>query len=85
LIQSNKYTLDRFEGNVAVFLLREDESKEVIAPKAQLPGNFKKGDIVEIQFNRDGSIQSTVLLEVETEEAKAKANSLLSKILEKNN
>jgi hypothetical protein len=85
LIQSNKYTLDGFEGDVAIFLLREDETKEVIIPKAQLPGNFKKGDIVEIQFYRDGSIQSTVLLEVETEEARATANSLLSRILEKNN
>jgi hypothetical protein len=85
LIQCNKYTLDCFEGDVAIFLLREDETKEVIIPKAQLPGNFKKGDIVEIQFNRDGSIQSSILLEVETETARAKANSLLSKILEKNN
>jgi hypothetical protein len=84
LKQSSKYTLDRFEGDLAVLLLRENEEIEFNVPVIQLPVSSQKGDILEIQFDDIGDIEAVKFLKVETEAAKRKAKSLLSKLLEKN-
>ncbi|WP_017728784.1 DUF3006 domain-containing protein [Halalkalibacterium ligniniphilum] len=80
-----KYTLDRIvDGQVAVFLLRDDESIQKDIPIEQLPSNVKEGDILEIQFNVDGSIKKANVLKKETDAAIDKANSLLEKLKKKN-
>jgi hypothetical protein len=83
-MQSSKYTLDRFEGDLAVLLLREDESIEVDIPKARLSGMLNKGDIIDIRFHPDGTIEKAILLKEETEKAKMEVNKVLREILQKN-
>lgn len=80
-----KYTVDRFEGELAVLLLRKDESIQKDVPRSQLPDQTKEGDILEVQFLDDGKIVQANILANETESAKKRADDLLQKILNKNN
>jgi hypothetical protein len=81
-VNTRIYTLDRFEGGKAVFLLRSDEKKELVVDKEKItPSN--EGDIIEITFNEEGEIRSSKVLEKETKEAKNKANELLNKLRNK--
>ena len=59
--------LDRFEGNLAVLLLGEEE-KKVNFPKAFLPEEVGEGDYLRIEISRD---------EEKTAEAEAEALRLL--------
>ncbi|WP_017728471.1 DUF3006 domain-containing protein [Halalkalibacterium ligniniphilum] len=81
----DKYTLDRFvDGQTAVLLLRDNESVQKDVSIKQLPSNVKEGDILEIQFNVDGSIKKANVLKKETDAAIDKAKSLLEKLKKKN-
>jgi hypothetical protein len=84
LKQSSKYTLDRYEGDTAVLLLRENEEDEINIPSFQLPEGTQKGDILEIHFNDLGDIELIKFLQEETVAAKMKAKSLMNRLLEKN-
>jgi hypothetical protein len=84
LKRSSKYTLDHYEGDTAVLLLRKNEEVEVNIPSFQLPEGTQKGDILEIQFNDLGDIEFVKFLQEETMEAKMKAQSLLDRLLGKN-
>lgn len=81
---SSKYTLDRFEGDTSVLLLRENEEIVVHVPTVQLPAGTQKGDILDIQFNDKVEMVTVRFLKDETEQAKMKVKSLLNKLLEKN-
>ena len=59
--------LDRFEGNLAVLLLGEEE-KKVNFPKSFLPEDAGEGDYLKIEISRD---------EEKTAEAEAEALRLL--------
>lgn len=59
--------LDRFEGNLAVLLLGEEE-KKVNFPKSFLPEEAGEGDYLKIEISRD---------EEKTAEAEAEALRLL--------
>ena len=59
--------LDRFEGNLAVLLLG-DEEKKVNFPKAFLPEGTEEGEYLKIEITRD---------EEKTAEAEAEALRLL--------
>ena len=59
--------LDRFEGNLAVLLLGEEE-KKVNFPKSFLPEDVGEGDYLKIEISRD---------EEKTAEAEAEALSLM--------
>ena len=59
--------LDRFEGNLAVLLLG-DEEKKVNFPKSFLPEEAGEGDYLKIEISRD---------EEKTAEAEAEALKLL--------
>lgn len=83
-MNSGKYTIDCFEDEFAVLLFREDESIQLNVNKGILPSTVKEGDILHISFNRDGSIHQAVLLEKETNEVREQANSLLKRLLNKN-
>ncbi|HYK72418.1 MAG TPA: DUF3006 domain-containing protein [Pseudoneobacillus sp.] len=78
---SGKYTIDRFEGNLAVLLFRKNETIEVTIQKGQLPVEAKIGDIVGIKIQPDGSLMKVEILEEETEKTKEVAKRLLKEIL----
>ncbi|MEC3884617.1 DUF3006 domain-containing protein [Halobacillus sp. HZG1] len=80
---NGKYTLDRFEGNYAVLLYRPDETVIVNAEKDNLPANAKEGDILDVQFAKDGSLKDATILEDETKKAREKAENLLNKLRNK--
>ncbi|WP_121615195.1 DUF3006 domain-containing protein [Virgibacillus halodenitrificans] len=79
-----KYTVDRFEGSIAVLLLRDDETTQLDVPKKDLPENVQQGDILEVDMN-EGSVKTARILQGETANARDKAEALLKKILDKNN
>lgn len=70
-----KVTLDRIEGNIAVLLLRDEESIKIDIPLFLLPPESEEGDILNISIVRD--VQ-------ETEAAKERISSLLHKLEDKN-
>lgn len=82
-MKSDKYTIDRLEGHLAVLLLREDETIEKVIPKEQLGSAFGEGDILEISFDEDGNVKRVDYLMDETESVRAKARSLLNKLKDK--
>lgn len=72
---SRKFTLDRIEKGLYVFLLKEDESKQLEIPIEQVSTYLKEGDIVAI--DEDG------IIEVLNEESKVtidKVQSLIEKL-----
>lgn len=85
-MNSGRYTLDRIvDGKAASLLLREDETKEVIVSLEELPGYAKEGDILNVMFHDDQSVEYAAVLEKETKGARKKAEDLLQKILNKDN
>jgi len=68
-----KVTVDRFEGETAVLLVRPEETQQILFPRELLPG-VEEGDILEITATRE--IQ-------ETEEARARVSSLIEKLRQK--
>jgi hypothetical protein len=82
-VKSDKYTIDRFEGHLAVLLLREDETIEKVIPKEQLGSSYHEGDILDISFDEDGGVKRVDYLKDETENARAKARNLLNKLKDK--
>ena len=69
-----KVSLDRVEGDIAVLLVRDEESIKVDFPVSLLPTGSKEGDIIEISISRD---------EKETEDAKKRVSSLIEKLKNK--
>ncbi|WP_022794982.1 DUF3006 domain-containing protein [Marinococcus halotolerans] len=78
-----KYTVDRLEGTLAILLLAGDESVQREIDREQMPNGLKEGDVVEIEWNSNGSIHSVMLKTEETEIKKEKARSLLHKLKNK--
>ncbi|MCM3576472.1 DUF3006 domain-containing protein [Mesobacillus subterraneus] len=78
-----KYTLDRFEKEMAVLLFRDDETKEILLSRESLPSNAAEGDILFVEFTQNGSVQRINLLEEETEAARQKVENLLYKLKRK--
>lgn len=79
-----KYTLDRFEGDFAVLLLREDESIQTDVPRHQLPDEVKEGDILDVEFGKQNEVVNVSILKDETKAARERTKALLQKILDKN-
>ncbi len=79
-----RYTIDRFEGDVAVLLVREDESQQIDLPREQLPKGAKEGDILEVELSADNKVVNAKVLNKETNTARKKAENLLQKLLDKN-
>lgn len=70
-----KVTLDRFEGEYAVLLVRDDETISIDFPACLLPKKCKEGDILDITITRDIE---------ETDEAKKRVSKLIDKLKKKN-
>lgn len=77
-MNSNKYTLDRFEGDYAVFLKYPNETESLLVHKSELKDNVKKGDIVKISVIEDKyEIES---LKEETTNQRDKISKLLDQL-----
>ncbi|MFV2047023.1 DUF3006 domain-containing protein [Metabacillus sp. YM-086] len=83
-MKAKVYTIDRFEKDLAVLLLRVDETIQVDVPRKQLPDRIEVGSILEVEFADDGSVLFANVLEDETSTAKNNAQELLNKLANKN-
>lgn len=77
-MSSNKYTLDRFEGDYAVFLKRPDETEQLLIPRNAIQVTVKEGDIVQIDDNGDS--YKIEVLEAATKAAQDRINDLLARL-----
>ena len=77
-MSSNKYTLDRFEGDYAVFLKRPDETEQLLIHRNDIQVTVKQGDIV--QINDDSESYKMEVLEAETKAAQERINDLLARL-----
>ena len=74
----NKYTLDRFEGEYAVFLKRPAETEQLLIHRNDIQVSVKQGDIV--QIDDDGESYKMKVLEAETKAAQDRINDLLARL-----
>lgn len=79
-MNSNKYTLDRYEDGFAVLLLKEDESVEKIVPEESLNANAKEGDVLVVSFDENDKIKNFTILEQETKELSERVTALIDKL-----
>ena len=77
-MNSNKYTLDRFEGDYAISLKRPDEIEQLLIPRSDIQVAVKQGDIV--QIGDDGESYTIEVLEAETKAAQDRINDLLARL-----
>ncbi len=81
LVNSNKFTLDRFEGDYAIFLRQPEETEQKIIHRTELNTEVKQGDIVTI--DEDGKHFLVTVLTDETAMQKDKMSSLMQKLRDK--
>ncbi|KXH86923.1 DUF3006 family protein [Sporosarcina sp. HYO08] len=77
-----KYTLDRIDDGLYVFLEYPDEVNQLLIPVDEVNVNIAQGDIVEISKPEFG--YEIKVLKEETEVALEKVNNLLQKLKKKN-
>jgi hypothetical protein len=77
----SKYTVDRFEGELAVLLLKNNESVKKDVPKEFFPSNVQKGDIVRESY-KDGRLHYEIQVE-ETKARRQEAQELLNRLKDK--
>lgn len=82
-MNSNKYTLDRYEDGFAVLLLKEDESVEKLVPEESLNATVKEGDVLELSFDENDTLNHFTILEQETKEIRESVSSLIEKLKNK--
>ncbi|KKB42109.1 DUF3006 domain-containing protein [Bacillus thermotolerans] len=81
-MNSNKYTLDRYEDNVGVLLLKGDESQELLVDRDKLAG-AKEGDILLVETDGSNEVLKVTVLEEETKVTKEKIEGLLEMLKNK--
>ena len=77
----NKYTLDRFDGDYAIFLKCPDETEQLLIHHAEISSELKEGDIVSIED--DGFNYTINILQEETGNQKKRVNNLLQQLRNK--
>jgi hypothetical protein len=80
---AGKYTIDRFEGHLAVLLYRPNERIELLLPKTLLPKEAEEGSVLSIK-TEDGKIESITYLVNETEMVRNQNQLLLQSLILKN-
>jgi hypothetical protein len=80
---SGKYTIDRFEGELAVLLLRQNENVELVVKKSTLPNEIEKGSILELEII-EGNIRTAKLLKDQTDLIRKQNQQLLQKLTNTN-
>lgn len=78
----NKYTLDRFEGDYAIFFKRPEETEQLLIHRSEISVEVKEGDIVQIKDN--GEIYEIEVLKDETAAKKKSVKNLLEELKNKN-
>ena len=68
-----KVTVDRFEGEIAVLLVRPDETRQILVPRELLPG-VREGDLLELTVRPD---------EAATQAARERTASLIESLRKK--
>ena len=76
-MSSTKYTLDRYEGDYAIFLMANDESVQKIIHRTEMNVEVAEGDIVLI--SEGPVIQITPLVE-ETAAQKEKISKMIERL-----
>ena len=74
-MENFKVTLDRIEENIAVLLVRDEESVRINIPLCLLSPESREGDILDITIAKDKQ---------ETEDAKERVSNLIEKLRNKN-
>lgn len=74
-LESFKATLDRIENDIAVLLVRDEETTKINIHFSLLPEESREGDILNISITRDAQA---------TENARKRVSSLLEKLKNKN-
>ncbi len=77
-MKSVKYTIDRFEGNIAVLLQRDDESIQKVIPLSLL-GDVNEGDVVTLTFNNGEVVNVNINVE-ETNQVRQQVKDLLKRL-----
>lgn len=77
-----KYTLDRFDGNYAIFLKRPEETEQLLIHRNDLDNTLKEGDIVAISDN--GRTYDITVLSEETTNQKQRIQQLMQQLRDKN-
>ncbi|MFK2827207.1 DUF3006 domain-containing protein [Bacillus sp. B190/17] len=77
-----KYTLDRYEGDVGVLLLKGDESQELIVQLDKLAG-VNEGDVVLVELDEGNEVLKVTVLDEETKVTRDHVQDLLEKLKSK--
>lgn len=77
----HKYTLDRFEGDYAIFLKRPEETEQVLIHRNEITVKVKQGDIVHIQD--DGKKYKIEVLQNETTSQNKRIQQLMKELKER--
>lgn len=77
-----KYTLDRFDGEYAIFLKRPEETEQLLIHRSDIVVPVKEGDIVRIDDN--GITYKINVLQEETNAQKARIQRLMEQLRERN-
>lgn len=78
----NKYTLDRFEGDFAVFLKYPNETESLQIRCSDLKASLNQGDIVNISVIQDK--YEIELLSEQTMDQKGRVSQLLEQLKKRN-
>lgn len=77
-MNSNNYTLDRFEADYAIFLKRPNETEQLIIHRDDIHVSVKQGDIVSIVD--DGENYEIKVLAEETKAAEDRIKQLMNQL-----
>ncbi|MFF5995310.1 DUF3006 domain-containing protein [Lysinibacillus sp. KU-BSD001] len=77
----NKYTLDRFEGDYAIFLKRPDEVEQLLIHRFDIDVELEQGAIVEITDTGEG--YHFYVLHEEKQQAENRIKALMEKLKKK--
>ena len=76
-MSSTKYTLDRYEGEYAIFLMADNETSQKIIHRSEMNLELAEGDIVLID---DAPTINITLLQDETSAQKEKISSMIERL-----
>ena len=80
-MSSNKYTLDRYEGDYGIFLLAANETVQKIIHRSEMTETIAEGEVVLIE---DSPRIKIIRLQNETANQRARVNRLLERLKQKN-
>ena len=79
------YTVDRFEGDKVVLLLRDDETVQLDIDRSKLPEEIREGDILNILFSESNEPLEVEISREETDKVKERIKALQRKLINKTN